>query len=116
MEVDDDALDGRLRMLATPSSEAVERIAARALSVSARKRSVRLPLTAASACVAVLLAVILFSSWPRSTPTPPTAAPQDIGVVLMRAPDGSSVIVSTGAPTDQLPPGTGYLISEGGQR
>lgn len=117
MDESNDVLDERLRVLATPPHEVATRVAARALTAPMRSWHLNRTVMAASAVCAVLLVIIGLSYWPnRSATSPAASVPDNVGMVLVRAPDGSSVITSTGTPADQEPSGTGYVISEGGQR
>ena len=58
MEVNDNGLDERLRALAAPPPEVVERVAVRALAASPRNRHLQRLVTAASACCVLLLVMI----------------------------------------------------------
>jgi len=119
MNVSDDDLDESLRELAAPAHEVATRVAARALTAPTRgRRNLNTIVIAGCLVCAVLLVMIGVSYWPdRATTAPEAGVPGNVGMVLVRAPDGSSVIISTGIPADQEPSaGTGYVISEGGQR
>jgi hypothetical protein len=114
---DDDPLDDRLRRAAAAEDGAVERIVRGALAAPERSRlSVRF--ASLGAALALVVAAVGAWTWAhRPQPTATVAASIVLDpsgdVVLVRAPDGSSLIVSTTPREDEMPAGTGYVISEG---
>jgi len=118
MELNDHGLDERLRALARPDASVAERVAARALTAPLQQRRpvARRRVAFAVAC-ALVVAVIGLWYLPRHSATvPATPARETVGMVLVRAPDGSSLIFSTGTPADDAPEGSGFVISEGDHR
>ncbi len=115
MEPIDDALDERLRTVARPDPARVQRITASALAGPTRPRPVVPRLLAVALCCAVIIAFIALWRWPHPTPSAGSAAVQGlVGVVLVRAPDGTSAIFSAARPAGpELAPGTGFVMSEG---
>jgi hypothetical protein len=120
MPVADDDLDERLRALAAAEAGTVERIVRGALAAPARRR-LPAPFAALGATLAALAAAFGAWSWThRPQPTAVVAASivleSNGDVVLVLAPDGSSLIVSTTPREDEMPAGSGYVISEGEER
>jgi hypothetical protein len=116
----DDDLDERLRRAAAAEDGAVERIVRGALAAPER-RGLSVPVASLGAVLALVVAAFGAWSWThRPQPTAAVAASivlESSGdVVLVRAPDGSSLIVSTTPREDEMPAGSGYVISEGGGR
>jgi hypothetical protein len=112
----DDELDQRLRAASRPHPDAVERIRARAMASTPRDRRASVRLFAVAASAAIVVAVLGLWQWPRHPAGRATPSQGNVGVVLIRAPDGTSAIYSTGVEMDQEPPGSGFVISEGDQR
>lgn len=116
----DDDLDERLRTLAAAEAGTVERIVRSALAAPERRR-LAAPVAALGATLAVVVAAVGVWSWThRPRPTAVVAISvvfESSGdVLLVRAPDGSSLIVSTTPREDEMPAGSGYVISEGEER
>jgi len=118
MELNDHGLDERLRALARPDPSVAERVAAKALTASIQQRRpvARRRVAVAVACALVVAVIGLWYSPRHPATVPATPAPETGGMVLVRAPDGSSLIFSTGVPADDVPEGSGFVISEGDHR
>jgi hypothetical protein len=112
----DDELDERLGAVSRPHPEAVERICASAMASTPRDRRPYGVVLATAASAAILVGLLGLWQWPRHPAGRATANHADVGLVLIRAPDGSGAIFSTGVEIDPLPPGSGVVIAEGDPR
>jgi ferric-dicitrate binding protein FerR (iron transport regulator) len=114
-------LDERLRRLGRSDSAAIERVATGALG-GRRRHPARRWVAAAAATAAVVVAAAV-GVWHRPSVSDaplsdaasrvvPSGSDEGPAVVLVEAPDGSSLIFSAATAGNEVPPGTGVVSVE----
>ncbi len=117
MEPIDGGVDEWLRKAATADPVAVERVVRRALAAAPPTPRTSTRFLAVAASLALLVGVLGTWHWAhRPPPSLPFVVETKDDVVLVRAPDGSSLIFSAGPGPEEPPPGSGYVIVEGETR
>jgi hypothetical protein len=114
--IDDHDLDERLGRLAEPDPAAVDRVVRAALAVDSGGAGLSFRFVAIATSLAVVVAALGAWHWTRRPAPAPFLVEAGSDVVLVLAPDGSSLIFDTGPREDEPPPGTGYIIAGGDAR